>query len=542
MTQGLYLMVIPLSTASREPGPRKSRCSARIPPAGAASRIAGPLAGQNRRRRENGGNGVEYTKPFIRFTPMDMRMPRIYLGKILLCWCDSCHAPVLSGVCACGAPTRPVAVTPPGDARPAFPDDIERINHIFSEHFGAPLIPEGHIALLNKVPAEDRMDEIVLGGAVVGAVRYIPDERRYEPLPRPAAANYMRPTKRYVVIDDGAIPSIRDSGASVLAPGLVSIDPAVREGDEVFILTKAGECIGVGRSRVDAEAAGTMERGVIVRTRKNVASVCVPGEATWDDAVRANEPALAEYEARSVRFVREVAEQNPERPTVSYSGGKDSLATLLVVLKALGPVPLLFADTGLEFPETCENVDAVAERYGLPVLRVCDEETFWKTFEESGPPAVDHRWCCKVCKLHPIGRLISENWGECLSFIGQRKYESVKRMQSRRGWRNGNVPQQLSAAPIQQWTAMHVWLYIFREKAPYNTLYERGLDRIGCFMCPSSDLATFAIIEESHPELLEIWRERLAGWQEKQGLPGDWIERGLWRKRGDADEEEDSYN
>lgn len=469
-------------------------------------------------------------------------MTRLYLGKILLRWCDSCHAPVLSGVCACGTPTRPVAVTPPGDARPAFPDDVERVNRIFSEHFGAPLIPEGHIALLNKVPAEDRMDEIVLGGAVVGAIRYFPEERRWEPLPRPAAAAYLKPTKRYVVVDGGAIPSIRDSGASVLAPGLVSIDPAVAEGDEVFILTRAGECIGVGRAKVDAATAGTMERGLVVRTRKNVQSVCVPGEATWEDVVRANEPVLADYEAASIRFVREVAEQNPEKPTVSYSGGKDSLATLLVVLKALGPVPLLFADTGLEFPETCENVDEVAERYGLEVLRVCDEETFWKMFDENGPPAVDNRWCCTVCKLHPVGRLIGEHWGECLSFIGQRKYESVRRMQSRRVWRNAHVPQQLSAAPIQQWTAMHVWLYIFREKAPYNRLYERGLDRIGCFMCPSSDLATFAIIGVSHPELLAMWHGKLARWQERQGLSPDWIERGLWRKRGDADEEEDSYN
>ena len=469
-------------------------------------------------------------------------MPRIYLGKIQLRWCDACHVPVLSGVCACGTSTRPVAVTPPGDARPAFPDDIARVNRIFHEHFGAPLIPEGHIALLNKVPADDRMDEIVLGGAVVGAVRYIPEERRWEPLPRPAAANYLQPTKRYVVVDDGAIPSILESGASVLAPGLASIDPAVREGDEVFILAKTGECIGVGRARVDAATAKTMERGVIVRTRKNVQSISVPGEAAWEDAVRANEPVLAEYEDKSVRFVREVAERNRESPTVSYSGGKDSLATLLVVLKALGPVPLLFADTGFEFPETCENVDVVAEHYDLPVLRVCDNETFWEVFEENGPPAVDNRWCCRVCKLDPIGRLINEQWGECLSFIGQRKYESVRRMQSRRVWKNPRIPQQLSAAPIQQWTAMHVWLYIFREKAPYNTLYERGLDRIGCFICPASDLATFALIEDSHPELLAMWRENLARWQEKQGLAPDWIERGLWRKQGGADEEGDSYN
>ncbi|NLM29210.1 MAG: phosphoadenosine phosphosulfate reductase, partial [Methanomicrobiales archaeon] len=204
-------------------------------------------------------------------------MARIYLGKILLRWCDSCHVPVLGRTCACGAPTRPVAVTPPGDARPAFPGDIERINSIYREHFGAPLVPEGHLALLNKVPSEDRMDEIVVGGAVVGAIRYIPEEQRWEPLPRPCVALLMRPMKRYVIVDDGAVPSIRDEGASVLAPGLVSIDPAVAPGDPVFILTKAGECIGVGRAKVDAATAEAMERGVIARTRKNIPSVCVPG-------------------------------------------------------------------------------------------------------------------------------------------------------------------------------------------------------------------------------------------------------------------------
>ncbi|KAF5051812.1 hypothetical protein DSECCO2_415190 [anaerobic digester metagenome] len=92
------------------------------------------------------------------------------------------------------------------------------------------------------------------------------------------------------------------------------------------------------------------------------------------------------------------------------------------------------------------------------------------------------------------------------------------------------------------WRAIDVWLYCSREQAPSTRLYARGLDRIGCFMCPSSDLATFEIIKESCPDLWEMWLGRLTGWQEKQGLSCDWIERGLWRKQGDADEEEDSYN
>ncbi|MBN1194274.1 MAG: phosphoadenosine phosphosulfate reductase family protein [Methanomicrobiaceae archaeon] len=467
-------------------------------------------------------------------------MRRSYLGKIHLHWCDACHTPVLGPKCECGAGTRAVHITPPGDARPAFPADVDLINAIYEEHFGSRLIPEGHLVVLNKVPDRDRMEEVILGGAVVSAVRYLPEERCWEPIPRVAASQYLEPKRRYVVVDDGAVESIRD-GASVLAPGLVDIDPAVKAGDEVFIRTRNGDCIGVGRAKADAETARAMERGTVVRTRKNHTDPCIPGPASWDDACRTNSTILDNNEAEAVAFVRNVAEQNRVQPTVSYSGGKDSLAMLLVVRKAIGDVPLLFADTGLEFAETYENIDGVADRYGLDVVRVGPDGGFWESFETEGPPAVDARWCCKVCKLLPVRRLIEEQWGECLSFIGQRKYESFARMKSPRVWRNGIVKVQISAAPIQHWTALHVWLYIFRENAPYNTLYEQRIDRIGCFMCPSSDLSVLATIQERYPALWKGWEEKLEAWRTHNGLPPDWIDDGNWRRRGEGTDENSSY-
>lgn len=464
-----------------------------------------------------------------------------YLGKILLHWCDSCHTPVLSPECGCGSKARPVPVTPPGDARPAFQADIDLVNRIFEEHFGSPLIPQGHLALLNKVPDTDRMEEIVIGGAVVGSIRYVPEREGFEPIPRPEACSYMKPSRRFVVVDAGAEASIRDQGASVLAPGLSFIDPSVEKGDEIFILSSGGECIGVGRAKVDAETANTMERGAVVRTRKNVRSMCRPGEAGWEDAVRSNGRLIAEAEEESICFVRNVCERHPLPVSVSYSGGKDSLATLLVVMKALGKVPLLFADTGLEFPETYRNVDEVAEIFGLDVVRAAGNSQFWEEFHRSGPPAVNSRWCCRVAKLGPVGEAIRKNWGECLSFIGQRRYESFRRRNSRRVWRNGHVPNQLSAAPIQNWTALHVWLYIFREKAPYNSLYETGLDRVGCFMCPSSDIAVLRLIQERHAALWENWRTELEGWRERCNLPEEWLHGEKWRMKEACADEEDSY-
>jgi phosphoadenosine phosphosulfate reductase len=373
------------------------------------------------------------------------------------------------------------------------------------------------------------MEEIVMGGSVVGAIRYIPDEKRWEPLPRPGAALYIIPSLGFVVVDPGAVASIREEGASVLAPGLVSIHPEVRAGDEVFILDTGGECAGVGRARVDAAETAGMTRGQVVRTRKNVRSSCIPGPSTWDDAVVANARVLEEAETEAVSFIRNVAANYHRQATVSYSGGKDSLATLLLVLKAIGTVPLLFADTGLEFPETYQNVGDVAALYGLEVVRSEGESRFWEAFSRYGPPAVNRRWCCSACKLLPLHDAIGARWGECLSFIGQRRYESFRRKESSRVFKNGIVRNQISAAPIQNWTALHVWLYLFRENAPYNPLYAEGLDRIGCYMCPSSDVAVIEVIREKYPELWNRWELQLSVWREEHGLPSGWVDEMRWR-------------
>ena len=105
-------------------------------------------------------------------------MAAIRLGKNHLRWCYECNLPIMeTHECpVCGSKTEEIVLTPPGDARPAFDHDIEMIREIldrdYGEGTGMAVIPDGHIVILNKAPSLDRMDEVVIDGAVIASLRY----------------------------------------------------------------------------------------------------------------------------------------------------------------------------------------------------------------------------------------------------------------------------------------------------------------------------------------------------------------------------------
>jgi phosphoadenosine phosphosulfate reductase len=462
-----------------------------------------------------------------------------YLGKMLLHWCEACNVPVLGKKCGCGKSTKKVEVTPPGDIRPAFDYDIKRINSVSEKQFNTPLIPEGHLVVLNKAPYEDRMDEIIVDGEILASLRFEIESCEWVLLPRLEGARRLfqgkdkKSLKKWVIIDEAIVPFILKKGASVLAPGVLDADPEIKVEDEVVVLNPAGEVICCGRARMSGKEMHEENHGHAVKPRwskEPEPQKVRPGGQTWEDAVEANEKIMDGMIERSHAFIKNVVGSMDLKVSVSYSGGKDSLAVLQLVHESLDDYEIMFADTGLEFPETLENVKQVVEHYGKTLRISSAGEAFWNSISIFGPPTLDTRWCCKICKLGPITRLIDENYeGGCLSFIGQRQYESHARSISKKVWKNPWVGNQVGASPIQEWTALHVWLYLFRTKAPYNPAYEKGYDRMGCWLCPSSSLADFFQLEESHPELAKKLNSHLLEYAKKTGLSSEWVKYGLWR-------------
>ena len=484
---------------------------------------------------------------------MKKRKTAPFLGSFKLFWCDTCNLPILDKTpCSiCGNNTRQVKVAPPGDIRPAFQDDLVRISKIIDKQYGdgsalALGLTNNRIVLLNEVSYDDLMDEIIIDGEVIGALRYNLVLSMWDFFPRLLGAqrifeNKVGQKQKYLVVDSGAVKYIED-GFNVMAPGVIDIDKNLRKGEVAIALSPEGRVLSVGNMRIDAIELPKMKKGVVLKPKHFIRKskgkldrTINTKQQSWEHVVKANFKTIEKYERKALNSIIYTMNRNPDLPlSVSFSGGKDSLVCLNLALK-LEKIDfrVLFVNTGLEFSETIDYIESVMKTMNL-MDKYCrldiPTEKFWKSVEQFGPPGKDYRYCCKILKIAPVNDLIDQCVGrKTLSLIGQRAYESIARAESRTLWSNPWIPNQLNFTPIQKWTALHVWLYIFKEKLPYNPLYTEGFSRIGCWLCPASNQGTFEIIKEIKPELWNEWLQFLEKWQKENDLPDEWLSWGLWR-------------
>ncbi|HKL97402.1 MAG TPA: aminotransferase class V-fold PLP-dependent enzyme, partial [Methanocorpusculum sp.] len=153
---------------------------------------------------------------------------------------------------------------------------------------------------------------------------------------------------------------------------------------------------------------------------------------------------------------------------------------------------------------------------------------FWQAVEKAGPPGKDHRWCCKLLKLNPL-KVHLADIGECLTVQGNRWYESWSRASLEALSQNPTNPLQLNLSPIRSWRALDVFFYLWLRELPYNSLYERGYERIGCYLCPAMLESELETLRVTHPQMAERWDEFLLKWAEERGLPSEFVTWGLWR-------------
>ena len=203
---------------------------------------------------------------------------------------------------------------------------------------------------------------------------------------------------------------------------------------------------------------------------------------------------------------------------VSFSGGKDSTAMLLMMLEKEMPIDdIVFMDTGVEFQEMYEHIKKVETYINRNITVLKAEKSFeymlldyekqkGKNKGQKGYsfPDFRNRWCTQYFKKSMIKKYIKENQKdfEIIEYHGI-AVDEVKRLKKNK---EKNIKYPLAEWNITEQEALE---YCYSKGFNWNGLYEKFY-RVSCWCCPLKSLKELKVLYKEYPEYfkkLEEWEE-----------------------------------
>lgn len=229
----------------------------------------------------------------------------------------------------------------------------------------------------------------------------------------------------------------------------------------------------------------------------------------------------------------------------SFSGGKDSQVMLDLVTRVIPSEELfvIYSNTGYELPSSLKLYEETKKIYGnkYPSLKfemTQNHQDVLYYWDEMDSPSRIHRWCCAVMKTAPIYRRLKEIHGtgkqpKVMAFEGVRAEESERRSQysrTGRGVKHSNV---INVRPIFEWSVTEIWLYLLLHRMPINEAYKKGLNRVGCVVCPLSSEIGDCMDNRIFPKTAKPFIDKLKQNAAKAGIKNveDYIKYRKWKVR-----------
>ena len=178
---------------------------------------------------------------------------------------------------------------------------------------------------------------------------------------------------------------------------------------------------------------------------------------------------------------------------VSFSGGKDSTAMLLMMIEKKIPIDhIIFFDTGCEFPGLIKHINKLEKHINRRIIRLKHHITYEEGFKRYGFPSFNKRWCTAL-KVSALTKYCNKN-KPYTQWIGY-SYNERKRVKKTIGFNY----------PLVDWkiTGERALKYCSDRGFTWDGLYDL-FDRVSCWNCPLQTLK----------ELKALWLYFPAYWQE----------------------------
>lgn len=207
---------------------------------------------------------------------------------------------------------------------------------------------------------------------------------------------------------------------------------------------------------------------------------------------------LTERLAESRKLVKEIAMMANGKPLIiQFSGGKDSMAMLGLVMETGAQFVCAYMATGLEFPGVLQFVRSTCQKLGVKLIvsnPKMHKGNLFQRLEENGGhfPRLGVTWCCRDLKIRPQKKLLKKLYGRNTTLFkleGIRMAESSRRRVIYKAYSGFPVRPDaehkgsFEVFPIINWTDTDVENYIGIAGLPTLGHYnEFGVS--GCSLCP----------------------------------------------------------
>lgn len=203
-----------------------------------------------------------------------------------------------------------------------------------------------------------------------------------------------------------------------------------------------------------------------------------------------------------------------EKHIVSFSGGKDSTAMLLMMIeKGMQIDEIIFVDTGVEFPQMYEHIQQVEKHIGRKITKIKDDKSFeyymlehvktrGKNKGQKGYSWSDfkNRWCTKHLKQQPFKKYLKKYKGFKIIEYHGIAFDELERVNKNN---NKEIKYPLVEYRITEKQALE---YCYDKGFTWSGLYSK-FERLSCYLCPLQRIKELRTLYNEFPELWEHMKE-----------------------------------